>query len=231
MFFTKPLEIVFEKLVAPVIDEKIRALRHHRNFRTAQDCLMNGDPQRVQEGLAILRELLRAAHVTCQFYYDVLCSFLTERFSRGVHYGNEWNPVIRHTFSILCSLPTHDANGWPYNSEIPNLHLDSITLHCMNFANFVLYDSEFNRVDFSRSSFKNCDLGGCEFLNSSVEWCDFGGAKLNVSFLSHRPTTFMGTRLWGTNLHEADIAKCRIQKIDTDLTRALELHSNTIELV
>ena len=109
----------------------------------------------------------------------------------------------------------------------------NITLHCMNFENFVMYDSEFVQSDFSRSSFKNCDLGGCQFIEkTSVEWCNFENAKLNVSFLSKRATTFADTLLWGSNLEKADIAKCRIQVVDgTNMDKVYETHREAVEFL
>lgn len=103
----------------------------------------------------------------------------------------------------------------------------------MNFEYFIMFDSEFVQTDFSRSSFKNCDLGGCQFIGkTSVEWCNFENAKLNVSFLSEKASTFADTLLWGSNLEKADIAKCRIQVVDgTNMAKVYETHKEAVEFL
>lgn len=67
----------------------------------------------------------------------------------------------------------------------------------------------------SHSSFEDADLGGAVFQNCSLEYTDLKRAKLCGSFMDNgRPTRLTNTRLWGTNLKDADIERCELHNFD-----------------
>ena len=226
------IESIFNHLVAPIIDEKLQGLRIQKNFAAARDQLSSSDNGEVMDGIAIVRQLVKSNPPDLQEYYDLLCGFIRSKAGRENPPQSSWGPTMRAALVLLCSLPKYDRNQWPYNIEIWNIALSDLTLHGLNLENVVMWDCLFRKVDFSRSSFKNCDLGGAVFERSSVEWCNFAGSKMNVSFLSGTPTSFLSTRLWGSNLEDADIARCRIQKCENwDLQAVSKKFGERVEIV
>jgi hypothetical protein len=227
------LQLIFDRLILPIVDQKFQAFRIQSNFETAKKLLSSSDREEATKGLSIIRRLVRDDTLNLQEYYDSLCDFIRNTASKDKPYPQNWSPVIKSALILLCSLPKYDRNQWPYNIELSNILLDNLTLHCLNFENAALYDSVFRKVDFSRSSFKNCDLGGCQFIEaSSVEWCNFQNSLMNVSFLSGNTTSFLGTRIWGSNLDEARIAKCIIQNVDhTNLEDLMRKHGSAIQMI
>jgi hypothetical protein len=189
-------------------------LRIQRNFNAARQLLSSADSDKAAQGLSIVRQLIKNSPPDLQEYYDLLCEFIRSKATRENPAPGIWEPALRAALTLLCSLPKYDRNQWPYNIELWNIMLCSSTLHGLNLENAVMFDCLFRKVDFSRTSFKNCDLGGTVFERSSVEWCNFAGSQMNVSFLSGTATSFLNTRLWGCNLQDANIAKCRIHKCD-----------------
>ena len=226
------IDSIFTRLVAPIIDEKLQGLRIQRNFDTARQLLASYKSSEAMQGLAIVRQLIRNNPPDLQEYYDLLCGFIRSKAGRENPPQEGWGPALRSALILLCSLPKYDRNQWPYNIEIWNICLSGIALHCLNLENAVLFDCLFRQVDFSRTSFKNCDLGGTVFERSSVEWCNFTGSRMNISFISGTATSFLTTRLWGSNLQDADIARCRIQKCDGwDLQAVSRKFGERVEIV
>jgi Pentapeptide repeats (8 copies) len=209
------LDSIFDKLVAPVIDRRLQALRAQKNFDSGRQYLNTGIGGEATKGLAIIRRLCEENPLNLQEYIDVLCQFVRARANPQENAEGDWNALLRSALLLICSLPRYDRNKWPYNIDLANIRLSNMGLQRLNLENAVLFDSVFHKVDFGRSSFRNCDLGGCMFeAGSSVEWCDFEGSLMNRSFLSGKITTFTGTRLWGCNLEKARIDLCRMQIVD-----------------
>ena len=227
------LESIFNKIILPIIDEKISAYRLRQNFDDSIELLSNKEAKSYQKGILTIQNLLKSNAFSIQEAIDAVTSSLWDHTNIKASYDEQFNPAIKSALLFLSSLPKKDVNNWPYNIELPNIRLMNIALHCVNFENFVMYDSEFVQTDFSRSSFKNCDLGGCQFIQkTSVEWSNFENAKLNVSFLSSKATTFIDTLLWGSNLEKADIAKCQIQVVDgTNMDKLYETHKEAVEFL
>jgi len=227
------LEPIFDKLILPIIDEKISAYRIRQNFENAVELLASKETATFQKGISTIQNLLKGNAFSIQEAIDAVTDSLRNHIGLGAPYDEAFNPAVRSALLFLSSLPKRDINDWPYNVELPNIRIKNMVLHCVNFEHIVMYDSEFIKTDFSRSSFKNCDLGGCQFVNkSSVEWCDFENAKLNVSFLTGKATTFADTLLCGSNLELADIANCRIQVVDgTNMEKVYENHKGAVEFL
>jgi len=84
-----------------------------------------------------------------------------------------------------------------------------------NFRFFSLWRCQFFNVIFSHCSFEEADLGGTVFENCGLEYADLKGAKLCGSFMDEgRPTRLKSTRLWGTNLKDAEIQFCELHNFD-----------------
>jgi hypothetical protein len=227
------LEPIFDKIILPIIDEKISAYRTRQNFEDAVELLAGKETATFQKGISTIQNLVKGNAFSIQEAIDAVTDSLMKHIGVGAPYDEAFNPAIRSALLFLSSLPKRDVNNWPYNVELPNIRLQKLAIHCVNFENFVMYDSEFIQTDFSRSSFRNCDLGGCQFVNkSSVEWCDFANARMNVSFLTGKATTFADTLLWGSNLETADIARCRIQVVDGTCMEKVHLqHKEAVEFL
>lgn len=168
------LESIFNKMILPVIDEKISAYRTRQNFEDALELLSSKEAKTFQKGISTIQNLFKINSFPTQEAIDAITSSVRCHIGLEESYDEAFNPAVKSALLFLSSLPKRDINNWPYNFELPNIRIMNMTLHCVNFEHFVMYDAEFINTDFSRSSFKNCDLGGCQFVNkSSVEWCFF----------------------------------------------------------
>lgn len=227
------VDSIFDNLILPIISREYQAYRIQRNFESAREMLASQSDIECGKGLSIIRRLCQDNPINLQEYIDLLCGFVREKTGRQQSSLGAWKDLVRSAMILICSLPRYDRNNWSYNLDLTNLRLTDIALQRLNLENAVLYDSIFHNVDFGRSSFKNCDLGGCIFeASSSVEWCDFEGSLMNRSFLSGSTTSFFKTRLWGCSLEKAKIDCCRVEVIDGfDLGPALNRHDGRIEVV
>jgi hypothetical protein len=81
----------------------------------------------------------------------------------------------------------------------------AVYLEQMNFSNVVLWDCDFVRVDLSRSTFENADLGGVYFKQCGLEYVILDKAKLCYRVFDKRPTTIEETGLVGSTLDKATI--------------------------
>ena len=158
------LESIFNKIVLPIIDEKISAYRIRQNFEDAIDLLSNKQTKSYQKGISTIQNLFKSNAFSIQEAIDAVTSSLRGHLNLKGSYDERFNPAVKSALLFLSSLPKKDVNNWPYNIELPKIRLMNITLHGINFEYFVMFDSEFVQTDFSRSSFKNCDLGGCQFI-------------------------------------------------------------------
>lgn len=110
----------------------------------------------------------------------------------------------------VLDFPRHDANGHGLNVDLHQLRLvspegSSMYLEKLNCDDVVLWGSEFVRVDFSRSTFRNCDLGSAFFEDCGLEDLDMAGAKLAHSPLDERPTTFKASWMSRSNIEAAHV--------------------------
>jgi hypothetical protein len=231
LFFIK---MVLERSIASYVDEKVRALKYQRYFAYAQGILRHTDAQKTstfakrltsmalvyffesdklkttEKALGVIAELARNYPYRTQDIIDEICLFVGVRWSKDRNYEERWGSVLVTSLRILASFPKRDQNDYPYYVQLSGLRFTRIDLKGINFENFVLWETDFVRVNMTRSNFRNTDLGGCIFTgDTSVEWSDFAGALMNVAF-NGRVTTFDRVLLWGAEFEESRIDKCKM---------------------
>ena len=209
------VDSIFDRLILPVIDRKFQAYRTQSAFDSARELLKCHTVSECAKGLSIIRQLCLDNPVNLQEHIDLLCEFVRDKANRKQEKLGVWSSSVRSALILICSLPRYDRNNWSYHLDLSNIRLNHLKLQRLNLENAVLFDSVFHNVDFGYSSFKGCDLGGSVFEeSSSVEWCNFSNSLLNCSFLTRTTTSFLDTRLWGSNLEAARIDCCKIQVVD-----------------
>ena len=251
------VRLIVEKSIVPYVDEKVRAVRYQRNFNYAQSILNYDEAQnglkvwkilllsglihalerdklsKTEKSLGIMAELARNYPYRTQEIIDEICRFIRKKWNKNATPEEKWNEALVLSLRILSSLPKMDQNKHPYYVELTNLRLHHVDLKGINFENFVLWETEFVRVNMTRSNFRNTDLGGCTFARqTSVEWSDFSGALMNVAFLSGVVTTFDRVQLWGSKFEESRIDRCKMIISDGfDVTPIKAKFGDRLELV
>ncbi|HYM76217.1 MAG TPA: hypothetical protein VE377_09590 [Candidatus Dormibacteraeota bacterium] len=226
------VDSIFERLILPVIDQKVQAYRTQSAFDSARELLKSQSVSECLKGLSIVRRLCLDNPPNLQEHIDLLCEFVRDKASRRQETLGAWGQGVRSALILICSLPRYDRNNWSYHLDLSNIRLNDLKLERLNLENAALFDSVFHNVDFGYSSFKSCDLGGSVFeASSSVEWCNFADSLMNCSFLTGVATSFFGTRLWGCNLEAARIDRCKVQVVDGyNVQPVLNRHGAKVEV-
>jgi uncharacterized protein YjbI with pentapeptide repeats len=114
--------------------------------------------------------------------------------------------VLRNILSSGCK----DQNDYPLNIDLHEICLlakNGTYCENINFENVSLWGGNFHKINFSRSSFINSDLGGCLFSRCGLEYVNVQGAIFNYSFINKRTTTFDFCQGFGTNFTKARNSK------------------------
>ncbi len=209
------IDFIVEILLKPFFSEKLRVFKYYDQKRTAERLLAGSDPGGMKKGLSLLFELGVSYPYRVQEVINKITGFLREKFSQEEPTRAELKDVLEFGIRSLTSMPRLDMNGFPYNIDIHQIGIADMDLTRTNFRFFSLWGCLFHNIIFSHSSFEEADLGGALFDNCSLEYADLKGAKLCGSFMDEgRATRFMNTRLWGSNLGDAEIEFCDLHNAD-----------------
>jgi hypothetical protein len=208
-------DFIVEMLIKPFFSEKLRVLKYYDQKYTAQRLLAGPRPHRQKKGLSLLFELAVSYPYRVQEVITAITAFLRQGFPQGKPINPQYKEVLELGIRSLTAIPRLDQNGFPYDFDIHQIRIQDLNLTRANFRFFSLWGCQFHSVIFSHSSFEEADLGGTVFENCSLEYADLKGSKLCGSFMDEgRPTRLKGTRLWGTNLKDADIELCELHNFD-----------------
>ncbi len=182
------------------------------------------DPAKRIEGIGLLQEAATICPSRRQDLADLLQQLLMNNFPQGREVEIKSLPVLKRAIRAITSIPRIDENGFPLNIDIHQIRIQNLDLTHTNFKDISLWGNQFIDVILSRSNFQNADLGGTLFVRGSLEYSLFDGAKITGSFMDKRPTRFIETRLYGTNLERAMIDNCElvgIRDLPADLLERL----------
>lgn len=209
------IDFIIETLIKPFFSEKLRVLKYYDQKYTAERLLEKSDQNKKKKGLSLLFELAVSYPYRVQEIINLITAFLRKNFPQEKSIDPQYVEFLEFGIRSLASIPRVDQNGFPYNLDIHQIRIADVDLTRTNFRYFSLWGCQFFNVIFSHSSFEEADLGGTVFENCSLEYANLKGAKLCGSFMDEgRPTRLMRTRLWGTNLNEADIQFCELHNFD-----------------
>jgi hypothetical protein len=188
---------------------------YDRQFDAAKKLMASGDPKQEMEGISALPELAEAHPLKRQELIDSLSKFLIKRFPQDKAIAAQYRPVLAHAIGTLTHLPRKDKNDHPLNIDIRQIRLEGLDLPNTNFEGVVLWGGRFIDVNFSRSTFRNADLGGTQFVQCSLEYADLADARLTGSYEDEenghsRPTRFIATRLYGSTIDKARMDNCEL---------------------
>lgn len=223
----KLMDLFVEFLIKPFFSEKIRVIKYYDQKHTASRLLASGNPDRVKKGLSLLFELAVSYPYRVQEVINEITAFLRESFPQDQQPDPRYTDILESGLRSLTAMPRIDQNGFPYNFDIHQIRIGSIDgtmdLTRTNFKYFSLWGCRFINVILSHSSFEDADLGGTVFDNCSLEYANLKGAKMCGSFMDEgRPTHLRNTRIWGTNLKDADIEFCELHNFDNVDLQSLE---------
>ncbi|MSM40670.1 MAG: hypothetical protein GJT30_13730 [Geobacter sp.] len=215
----KLMDLFVEFLIKPFFSEKIRVIKYYDQKQTAARLLASGNPGRMKKGLSLLFELALSYPYRVQEVINDITTFLRDTFPQDRQPIPGHTDILESGLRSLVAMPRVDQNGFPYNFDIHQIRIEGIDgtldLTRMNFRHFSLWGCRFINVILSHSSFEEADLGGTVFDQCSLEYANLKGAKMCGSFMDQgRPTLVRNTRLWGTNLNEADIEFCELHNFD-----------------
>ena len=215
------IDFIVEILIKPFLSEKLRVLKYFDQKRTAKRLLRSSRSRQVKKGLSLLFELAISYPYRVQEIIKEITAFLRESFPQEKPVNSQQKEVLEFAIRSLTAIPRLDQNGFPYDFDIHQTRIEDMNLTRTNFKYFSLWGCQCCNVIFSHSTFESADLGGMVFEKCSLEYADFKGAKMCGSFMDQgRPTRFKSTRLWGTNLNDADIEFCELENFDhIDLER------------
>jgi len=209
------IDFIVEILIKPFFSEKLRVFKYYDQKHTAQRLLASSNPDRMKKGLSLLFELAVSYPYRVQEIIDEITAFLCQNFPQEEMIDPSCKEVLELGVRSLLAIPRLDQNGFPYNFDIHQIRIADMNLTRANFRFFSLWGCQFFNVILSHSSFEDADLGGTIFENCSLEYADFKRAKLCGSFIDKgRPTCLKNTRLWGTNLKDADLEYCELHNFD-----------------
>jgi len=209
------IDFIVEILIKPFFSEKLRVLKYYDQKYTAERLLASSSPRKMKKGLSLLFELAVSYPYRVQAVINEISTFLRQSFPQEKPIHSQHKEVLELGIRSLTAMPRVDQNRFPYDFDIHQIRIEDMNLTRTNFRSFSLWGCQFLNVIFSHSSFEEADLGGTVFENCSLEYADFKGAKLCGSFMDEgRPTRLKGTRLWGTNLKDAEIEYCELHNFD-----------------
>jgi hypothetical protein len=228
------IDFIVEILIKPFLIEKLRVLKYYDQKRTAQRLLSSSRPRTVKKGLSLLFELAISYPYRVQEIIQEITAFLRKGFPQEKPVDSQQKEVLEFAIRSLTAIPRLDQNGFPYDFDIHQIRIEEMNLTRTNFSFFSLWGCQCFNVILSHSTFADADLGGTVFENCSLEYADLKGAKMCCSFMDQgRPTRFKGTRLWGTNLKDADIEFCELQNFDhVDLEKVQhKIHEGKLKII
>ncbi len=171
------------------------------------------DPNRRVKGIDQLAELTEHPHKR-QEIIDFLTDELRSQFPQNKEIDESDLLILEHMIKTITTIPRYDANNHALQFKLSQIRVQGVQndldLSNTNFKDMSLWGSQFINVILSHSDFRNADLGGTIFKNCSLEYADLEGAIITGSFMdaengSPRPTRFIKTRLYGSNLEKAKI--------------------------
>jgi hypothetical protein len=209
------IDFIVEFLIKPFFSEKLRVLKYYDQKYTAKRLLGNSHPHKIKKGISLLFELAISYPYRVQEIINEITAFLRQRFPQEKQVHPEDKELLELGIRSLAAISRLDSNGFPYDFDLHQIRIEDLNLTRTNFRFFSLWGCQFHNVILSHSSFEEADLGGTVFESCSLEYSNLKQAKLCASFMDQgRPSRFRGTRLWGSNLKDADIECCELHIFD-----------------
>ena len=209
------IDFIVEMLIKPFFSEKLRVFKYYDQKHTAQRLLTGSNPDSQKKGLSLLFELAVSYPYRVQEVTNIIAAYLRKGFPQDHPVDPHYKEVLEFGMRSLTAIPRLDGNDFPYNFDLHQMRIEDLDLTRINLRFFSLWGCQFHNVIFSHASFEDADLGGTVFEKCSLEYSDFKGAKLCGSFMDQgRPTRLIETRLWGTNLEQAEIEFCELHNFD-----------------
>ena len=204
-----------EFILKPFFSEKIRVIKYESQWIRAVDLLRSSDPEENIGGISLFQELALSYPYKRQVIINTLQNYLMDAYPQDKEINKNYLKVLEQAIRTITTIPRHDDNGFPLNIDIHKIRIERLDLSGTNFQDISLWGNQFVRVIFSRSSFKNSDLGGTQFIDCSLEYSDLEGARLTRSFMDKengvsRPTRFKDTKLFKSTIEKADMDSCEI---------------------
>jgi hypothetical protein len=194
------------------LNENLSVLRTSLLIASARRKLATRKPGKVMRAIHTLVEIAQTRPTRRQEMVDIIVEDCFRRiFGRAGAAHGPTSPRLAELFvsalRALLSLPRVDENGHGLNIDLHQIALISemqpVYLEKMNFKDVVLWGSEFVKVDLSRSTFENADLGGVRFVECGLEDLEMKKARLSYSPLDRRPTMIHGSAVARSNIDEA----------------------------
>lgn len=166
-------------------------------------------PNKKVKGINQLAELTVHPHKR-QKIIDFLQNELRSQFPQNKEIDESDLPILEHMIRTITTIPRYDVNNHALNFNLHQIRVQDLDLSNINFKDMILWGSQFINVVLSHSDFRNADIGGTIFKNCSLEYADLEGAIITRSFMDSengrpRPTRFIETRLYESNLEKANI--------------------------
>lgn len=201
---------------------------------------------RVMRAVHTLIEIAGTQPTRRQEMVDLLAeNFFRRRLTRG---DRQLDPTPKELVEIckvalraLLSLPRRDENGHGINIDLHQIRLvahEGIYLEKLNLQDVVLWGSEFVKVDLSRSTFENADLGGVRFVQCGLEDVNMKNARLSYSYMDDRPTIIEDCNLARSSIDEAliidaerpQVIVTRPRDVEPARMRALQSRGRSVQI-
>lgn len=182
------------------LNESLVVLRTSFLVASATRKLESRNPKRIARGAHTLLEIARTQPTRRQEMVDLLAEKLFRRTTNNL--DNIPQPLLKDILDALAvvlrgllSLPRKDDNDHELNIDLHQIRFVSpknwIYLEKLNLNGVVLWGSEFQHVDLSRSTLENADLGGAQLLDCGLEDVNMKNARFSFSPMEPRRPTIM----------------------------------------
>jgi hypothetical protein len=195
-------------------EERLSESYYSRQLEKGKKLLNSGIIQNEEKALFLLTKLSYDFKYRRQDIINVICDYLRKTFSQVKTFDVGRTSLLDFSIKSLAEIPRNDENNHILCIDIHQIKVESINLFGINLNNFVMWGCQFTQVILSRGSFENADLSGVIFNNCGMEFCNLKNSLIAVSPLDKRNTSFLGSQLYHTNLHESNLVSCELQKID-----------------
>lgn len=208
----------------PACSEELRVQNYLDQTGSAQRLLEGQNAGSSIKGLLLLFELSLSYPHHTQDIINQLAAFLRTKFSCSPHGAPGKKELLECGIRLLAGIPRQDRNGHPFYFNLQHVHIHEMDLTRINFSSFSLQGTRFSQVHLTRAAFREADLSGVLFENCRLEYANFHKSSMDSCHMDDgTPTRFIGSRLSGINLHEADITYCELQNFDRiDLSMVAE---------
>ena len=201
------VKLIIENGLKPYLDAKSRVIKYNIQLAYATKLLQSGTVNKARDAIAVLAELAYDYPYRRQDIVDRLCNYTRMMFPQDKNVTKEWQEILKFAIQSIASIPRTDVNGQPLNIDLRQIRIQSMDFTGISLKDVTMWGCIVLGVTMPRANLENADIAGTVFVHCSLEWCNWKNAKMNSSFMDRRPTTIVNSRVWGSNLNEANIDK------------------------